>query len=371
MRITNHGLVALIQVTLLTATASRAIAGAQDWEIEVHGGAIASGNPTKGTKDLPAGGVAVIVPPPPIPVTPTRVVPSWFFGDGALLLNEIGGGRFGAGIAPLDTVLESRLVERRSGTSAGARVTRSLSPRFSAEFAIDEAFGALALTTESASAVKAAQASFVTTWNLLLNGPAGGAQTVDSDATIVDKRGRQIMTTGAVVIKLARTANVTPYVAVGAGLIATRNGTPSVKLVGKYHFTFPPGTPPIPVQRLVVDQTDTVTAHTVADKTVTWVIGGGVKYAVAERWGVRIDVRDHVNKDPMRTIVDAVPATAPSGSQGTLVLFFSPSSQMLQFSTSAFSPSTLGGNPVVAFKTFAGTGIVNQVNLAAGLYWRF
>jgi hypothetical protein len=355
-------------ISVLTVNSSPALAAGQGWEIELHGGGMVSGNPAKGTTDLPP---PVFVPSPPLPIAvpPTRVVPSWFFGDGAALLNQIAAVRPGTGMASLDAVLQSRFVERRAGSSFGARVSRSLGPRFAAEFAIDEGFGALALTPSTASGIKASEASFLTTWSSLL-GVAAGTQS-SSDATIHDNRGRQIISSGALLLNLHKSRGVTPYVALGAGIIATRNQTPSVELVGHYHFNFPFSPLPIPIPILTIDQTDTVTMRTVAERTVTWVIGGGVKYAVADRWGVRVDVRDHVNKDPIRTIVDATPTTERSGSAGILVIFFAPNTPQLQFSTFSGSPSSLDGSPVVGFKTFVGKGIVNQVNVTAGVYLRF
>ena len=370
MRRAANGLVAVLLPAML-ATSSRVFAGGQDWDIEVHGGAMVSSNPTKGTTQLPPPAPAITFPSP-VPSPPIRTVPSWYFGDGASLLNQAAAARFGAGIVPLDGVLQSRFVERRSGTSVGIRVSRSFGARFAAEFGFDQASGPLALAPVTQSGIKASQSSFITTWSTLLAAPAGGSQSVGSDITIDDKRGRQLITTGALLINLRGRANVKPYVAFGAGLITARNGAPSVELVGNYHFMFPATPPPVPgIPVLVVDQTDSAAAGAVVNKTITWVIGGGLKYTLTERWGVRIDVRDHLNRDPLRTTISASPATASMGPSGTLVLFFAPSAPQLQFSTSSSSTSTLGGSPVVGFKTFDGTGIVNQVNMTAGIFWRF
>jgi hypothetical protein len=372
MRAAARSLVALMLPVALAMSPARPCGAGQDWDIEVHGGAMISSNPTSGTSALPPPGAVITFPPPPPGAAASRVVPSWYFGDGASLLNQAVA-RLGVAIVPLDPVLESRFVERRSGASVGVRVGRALGDRFAAEFAFDEGFGPLALTPRSISGIEASRLSFLSTWNGLLNGPAGRAQTVSSNATTDDKRGGQLVTTGALLINLHRSARVKPYVALGAGLIATRGGAPSAQLIGNYHFTFPAVPPPIPTPppALVIDQTDTVTIRTVVDTALTWVIGGGLKFAATKRWGVRLDVRDHLNRDPVRTTVAAAPATAPTTTAGTLTLFFSPSTPPLQFSTFSPSGSTLSGNPVVGFRTFGGTGIVNQVNVTAGLYWRF
>ena len=127
--------------------------------------------------------------------------------------------------------------------------------------------------------------------------------------------------------------------------------------------------PSLPIVSLIqVDQTDTVTIRSTARNSVSWVVGGGLKYALSERWGVRVDVRDHINRDVIRTTVTAVPASASSGS-GTLTLGFA-SGQFIVFSASQGLRSTLSAT-VNDFRTFTGTGIVNQVNASAGVYWRF
>ena len=101
---------------------------------------------------------------------------------------------------------------------------------------------------------------------------------------------------------------------------------------------------------------------------MTGVIGGGLKYTLSKRWGVRVDMRDHINRDVVRTTVTAVPTAASSG-EGALTLGFS-SGQFLVFSASRGVTSTLSAS-VHDFQTFAGTAIVNQVDASAGLFWRF
>src|SRR5262249_45212617 len=103
--------------------------------------------------------------------------------------------------------------------------------------------------------------------------------------------------------------------------------------------------------------------------TITWLVGAGLKYAVSNRWGVRVDMRDHINRDMIETRVSAIPASAST--VGTVALTIgSASGQVLVFSTNPNFRSTLSST-VDEFRTFKGTGIVNQVNLSAGVFWRF
>src|SRR5215475_1856210 len=223
------GLVAV----LVAAAANHAFAG-QRWEIEAHGGVLSSTNPTNGTATLPPIG-------PDIPVggpgssSSTRQVPSWYFGDGAAILNGILGTFSSARIVPLDPVLESRIVERQTGGSLGVRVNRALTPRFAVEVSLDAALGTLALRSASKQMVTASQASFTPVWTTLL-APTGTVQAVTSNATIDDTHGRQLITTGSLLINLSSDPTFTPYLAVGAGYIAARGGAPSVTVVGNYSF---------------------------------------------------------------------------------------------------------------------------------------
>jgi hypothetical protein len=247
------------------------------------------------------------------------------------------------------------------------RISRVLTPRFSAEFAFDEGFGALAVTTTSRAGFDRTRDSFVTAWNAALNGVSRGSQTVTSLATIGDRAGRQRFATGALLINLRSGGRLKPYAAVGAGLMTNRNGVPAAQLVGSYEFglVLPPGIP-VPAPRF--HETDTVTLRSSVDNAFTGVLGGGLKYALSERWGVRADVRDHMSRNGVHTILTATPASERLPPSGVLTIGSTPP---LRFSTSPTIPSTLGGTPVSAFTTFRGTGVRNQVKVTVGLFWRF
>ena len=100
------------------------------------------------------------------------------------------------------------------------------------------------------------------------------------------------------------------------------------------------------------------------------VVGGGIKYAVGERWGVRADFRDHVNRDVIRTNLTTAPNTAFTGSTGSVTFAFSQNAPLIVFSSSPLSLSTLSTS-IADFRTFTGTGFANQVNASAGVFWRF
>src|SRR6266550_1854692 len=288
---------------LVWAIAASASAADQSWEVEVHGGYVLSSNPSSGTGALPGTNSAS-----------ASTVPSWYFGDGALVLNQaLTSIRRNPSIVALDSVLKSPFVERRSGGSVGIRVGRVLTPRFTAEFTLDEGFGALAVTPSSQKAIEATRASFVTAWSPVLS--SRGSPTVTSLATIGDRENRQRFATGALLINLASRGRLKPYAAFGAGLVAGQGEAPAAQLVGSYQFSLalPSGTPiPAPM----FHETDTVSIRSSVHNAFTGVLGGGFKYALSQRWGVRADVRDYISRNSVDTVLTATPTseTFPRGS---------------------------------------------------------
>ena len=68
------------------AQQSRGASEAGKWEIEVHGGSVWVGNPTGATTTMPAPSEAFTTRNN----RPSQVRSSWYFGDGAMLLNQQG-----------------------------------------------------------------------------------------------------------------------------------------------------------------------------------------------------------------------------------------------------------------------------------------
>jgi hypothetical protein len=351
--------------------AGQSIAPQHKWEIELHSGETLASAPGNGTGALPGPGPTIAAPfTIPSGASASRLVSSWYFGDGASLLNQatLSIGRPGR-ITPLDPVLESPFVRRASGGDVGLRVERVLTDRLAAEFTFDYGLGTLALTSASVAGIEASRASFVPAWNAVLTLPSRGTQTVSSVATIADRRGRQIVTAATMLINVMPPARLTPYVALGAGMISNRDTPPGAVLVGDYQFSvvLPPGIP-VPVPLPAFHETDTVTVRSKVDNAVTGIVGGGLKYALTERWGVRVDVRDHLNANTISTLVDATPATTALGPRSVLTLGTNP---LLQFSTLPGVPSNLSGAPISGFKTFTGTGVDHHVDVTAGFFRRF
>jgi hypothetical protein len=164
-----------------------------------------------------------------------------------------------------------------------------------------------------------------------------------------------------------------PYVTVGAGVASITGDLPSATLTGNYRFL--QGSAPNPP----VDETDNVTVHDArTHHSLAGVLGGGVKYHVSSRWGLRFDARVALSKAAANTDLDATPSVARLTPTGYGALGSTPS---IQFSNStdpltsigvtAVVASSLTGPPLSGHRTFTGSGAMSQANVTIGVFWRF
>lgn len=332
---------------------------ASKWEVEVHAGRLTGGGSASGTAiaEFPVG----LPVPTGAGTMNTRAVSSWYFGDGATLVNQAFGMLgFPARIAPLDAMLKERFVERPAGGSGGLRVSRQLTPRYSAEFNLDYARVSLEIVEDAENALEASRASFPPVWRTLF------ATNSTISSTLELSRGsaqQQLIAAGALNIRLGGSPRVAPYVIVGAGSLFNRGTTPSATLTGVYQFAL--------VGMTAVDERDTVTVHAVVkERTFVGVLGGGVRFQLAARHGVRADLRVNLSDNPVDLTVDASPAVT-FHTPGSIL--FVPTTPALQFSTSQIQNrrSSLSGPAVEGLKTFTGTGVRTQVNVSIGYFFRF
>jgi len=360
--------VAGVAITLMCVSPAVAQSAGSDavskWTLEVHGGFAsgigrASGD---GLAQFPTGPAIITGGGGRGGNTSSRAVSSWFFGDGAKLVNQVNAG-FGvaARISPLDPALQQGVAERGTGGSFGVRVGRRVTPRLSAEVTVDYSLAPLRLSKNASSAIDETVASFVPAWQALLATGVTSNRSVTSTVDVHAGSDKQIFLTGALKIDFVKAGWFRPYVSVGAGLVSSHGTPPSAVLTGHYHFDFAGSFP--------IDETDVLNIRTTAaHRAFLGVMGGGIACGSPRR-GVRIDARAHLLREATSTWVDAHPAT--------LVL------------TPAFAIPT-GGNPSVQFsnnpstdrvsslsgqtrdlKTFTATGWQRQLNLAVGYYVRF
>jgi hypothetical protein len=113
--------------------------------------------------------------------------------------------------------------------------------------------------------------------------------------------------------------------------------------------------------------------------TLAGVLGGGVKYHVSSRWGLRFDARVALSKAAANTDLDATPNVARLTPAGRGALGGTPSIQFSNNSTdpvtsmgvTAVAASSLTGPPLSGHRTFTGSGAMSQTNVTIGVFWRF
>jgi len=348
---------------LVFAADARAQSSLPPWELEVHaGGHVMSSNPTSGTPivEFPVG--------PPLPTgggaSLTRAVSSWYFGDGARLLNDVNV-RFGVPgrITPLDTAVSRAIAERKDGAVFGARVARYLTRRIALELNIDYAPSKLEFVDGVNAAIEATSTSFLAAWRDLLGTGFTFNNSVTSTTASVAGNGHDITTTGALRFHFPESHGWRPYVTGGAGVIVYDGKAPSATLTGDYGFLFG-NTFPINEQDIA-----TVSVRT-KDSAALGMLGGGVEYDFSRRHGLRADVRLEFHSSRVDTVLSAQPSVTLQPPSFVVATGLSPS---IQFSNSTIfgRPSSLSGPDVNDLETFNGAGTRTRVRVSIGYVVHF
>ncbi|MBI3492563.1 MAG: hypothetical protein HY047_12410 [Acidobacteria bacterium] len=352
----------------LLAIASPAAAQGQ-WEVEFHVGGMLSNHPEDGTATLPAAGAPFTT----VTGVPSRRESSWYFGDGAVLLNQVNTARgISAKIAALDPILNSSVAQRQNAGSFGFRISRHVTPRYTAEFGIDFSRAQLTMSDAALAGIEASRASFISAFSVPLPAGAGGntpLMTATSTDTVDQPRAYQVFTTGVLNINVKTDGRIIPYATVGGGVVVNGGDSPSASLIGNYQITAPPGSPMAGLVKH--DETDTVSLrYSIERRAFVGVLGGGIKYAVSSRWGVRLDVRAHLTRNSVSNVVDA---NASVATLTPVAVYAIPVNPAVQFSNnpSTNAQSSLSGAPINGFQTFGGSGTQVQIIVVPGFFWRF
>lgn len=299
---------------------------------------------------------------------PSRAVPSWYFGDGAALFNEVAAdfaARYGQNytrITPLDEVLTSAAARRKGGTTFGFRLTGWLATRVGLEIGFDRSDDPLGLTDAAESAIAATRTSFQNGFTGLLGAAPVSGTTVTSTAQVpADAVGEQMSFTLGVSVAVVKTSRVRVITTFGAGAVSNKATALTAQLNGNYRFSMFGLNP--------INETDSVTVR-FSDKDLVpiAIAGAGVSIDLGRRHGFRVEARARANQNETRISVDAAPsmiAVAP------LIYFSTATSPSLQFSTTAGIPTSLGGEPISGLETFKGSGIDIRTVITVGYYVRF
>jgi hypothetical protein len=277
-------------------------------------------------------------------------VSSWYFGSGAQLINLS---------SSLDSILIEPVVKPQGQRVFGFGASRALSEWMAVEITFDRGSG-LAITEGTLAQIKATSDAFKKYWGRL-NVP--GNTPTSSISTISGDGGRQLFTSGAVVLSWPKATRIRPFATAGIGMLSSGYDTFKIALVGSYGGPYSQETDTV---HLTFDQS--------RNRAFGPMFGGGVKIGLARHWGIRFDVRSFLYRNPISTVLDTnhtntsdtawiVNATDANGN-------LAESFQKITGSGMAVY-STLSGPSISGFKTYFGTGIQRCVPVRLGFFYRF
>jgi hypothetical protein len=344
---------------MLAALALASPTAAQDrrWEVELVGGAIVSSPASAGSVSLPAPGAALVTSNP---IYPAREIPSWLFGDGARLLNDVNE-QFGvaARVTPLDSGL------RTPGTGAtavlGVRVRRYTSPRISLEFGLETTPSVDKAADDLAAAVEATRSSFATAFTELLGSGPFSSIAITTAATADRGASRETAATAAFNIHWRQAHALRPYATAGGGVSFGSGSLPSAQISADYRFSI--------LGEVPIAERDAVQLRYERPPSVVIVLGGGVAHAFADTWGVNVDVRALFGPDRTRILLNAAPGTTRGNPGGFIESFTNPA---VQFSNDPATGrrSSLSAPPLDGVEVYSG-GTSGRVLLTVGVTKRF
>lgn len=98
------------------------------------------------------------------------------------------------------------------------------------------------------------------------------------------------------------------------------------------------------------------------------IVGGGIRFDLTTRSGIRGDLRIHLGSNAGRIVVDATPSEA--GTPSYSAAFISRDASIVVATDDARQRS-LTGPALTGFETFTGTGIQRQTAVTIGYFRRF
>jgi hypothetical protein len=337
----------------------------EKWTFEVYGG----GNGSIGS----LGGAFSATFPPGAAFTtasgrPSRAVSSWYFGDGAALLNQVLTQFASAAnstfprVTPLETALSAGALQRDKGFSIGLRLGRTISRRLVLEMDVEQTFTRLSLSENGRSGFTATSESYIAALRGLLNSAPVTTPVVTSVLDEPDTSSGQTRLMGALRFAALSGDRFDLHLVGGAGVAISTGAVPSATLTGKYSFRYFGLSP--------MEETDVVNVRFSSPRTSgLGMVGGGATYGFSNRSGIRADVRllfGSRRQDLTITATPTIAALTPTAVMSTAANI----SPGLQFSTQAGIRSSLG-DPTTPVTTSAGSGSFRQASFTFGFYRRF
>jgi hypothetical protein len=261
-------------------------------------------------------------------------------------------------LLPLDPALNQSSLTKESIAAFGLRVARVLNRRLEVEGSVDYKRKGLVIRPESLAAIEATRSSFITAWS---NAGLPNAS-VTSTSTIRNEESRELLSTGSLILNLKPERRLVPFASGGLGVITQTSGPPSAELRGAYPFGVGP---------FQINESDTVSiGYDVPHHTVVGLLGGGVKYRLSDRWGLRGDGRVILGSNKGDTVIDTRSTVTTNAASGFTIV--SSTNPAFQFSSDqSVRSSSLSGSPLSRFRTFTSEGTQTEFGLSGGIFFRF
>lgn len=327
------------------------------WGVEFYGGFTAATNPASGTGQLPPLGPTFVTTGD----NASRMIPSWFFGDGATILNnKLAANLFTGRVDSLDSMLTSSTAVVGQGPLFGVRLTRHVNPRFSIDLGADFVLQSIHVTDQADAALHSAGSSFRTAFTQLLM-LAATSSTTTASVTIDDGSGVQCRVGADLRVHLITTGTFRPHVFAGVSAILEAGTDSAATISGSYQFVrrnapFPP-----------FDETDTLVIRYTSGNTYGFRFGGGFTHDLSPRYGIRADLAMTLSPNRLRINIDTGPSSVIGSPTGVTTLGGQPG---IQFSTVEGVQTTLG-LPLHGFETYSGGGWRVQTGVVGGLFVKF
>ncbi len=331
------------------------------WDLEFHYNFGFGETSNAGTGELPGAGEAFTTSGG----SQTRRVPSWFFGDGSQLFNDVLAslGRVEK-IVPADPVITRPAVSTELDRAIGGRLTRKLKPAMSLEMGVEVSQATFTVLDETKDGLEAAAGGFPAGFAGLVASGQGVAFTnasITSSYGWGDGTGVDLMATGALLFHSKKDSRIRPYVAVGAGF-ATAFGEAIGSLSGHYRFQLPSGG--------VVDETDNVTIHFRGGLGLVGLGGFGINWRFTRGSGLRFDARVLMIENHMETVVETHPSAVYSIPADAIWSGLTPGIQFITDPSTGLV-SNLNTSGLSDFTTLHGSRFHTRYNVTVGYFWRF
>jgi hypothetical protein len=331
-------------------------------EVEAYGGLGRLLSAGEATLSLPPAGAPITTSSP---LFPSRRVSSWFFGDGAALLNDVAAElALTSRVTPLDSAIAGIGRSAESRGTMGARLRFRASSSTWLEIGVDVSSSSTSMPASLAAAAEATRASFAATMTELLASGPFTDRTVVATMTPAPGSGawRDVTATVAANIDLKAMGGVTPFVTLGGGVVTRTGAEPAVTLAGHYSAKILGSVP--------IDETDTVTIRGIAHTAPAITIGGGLSGRLGDRIGLRLDGRLIAANRTIGADLDATPHVTTGTPADFIESLTNPS---IQFSNnpSTGRRSSLSGDALDHVEVARSTRLQSRVLVTLGAAFRF